>query len=115
MGLRKRCSAASRAGIPAAAASLAAASLEAMPPVPTLIVKAAVPLLCGMLGDVPNPEMIVGAVEFNNRLVVERPAVEMPPEVERPELPMVTAPLTGIVTCPPSPRVSVPVLPTTSG
>ena len=36
--------------------------LLADPPVPTLIVNAAVPLLCGMEAPLPNPEAIVGAV-----------------------------------------------------
>jgi hypothetical protein len=40
--------------------------LEAVPPVPTLIVKASVPLLATTDGDVPKPEEMVGSVVKNH-------------------------------------------------
>ena len=47
---------------PTAAAGMVMTPLEAAPPVPTLTVKAAVPLLLGIEGVVPKPEAMVGAV-----------------------------------------------------
>ena len=45
--------------------------LEAVPPVPTLIVKAEVPLLVVIEGLAPNPDEIVGAVEDTRRFGTE--------------------------------------------
>ena len=49
---------------PVVAAGKVITPVVAVPPVPTLIVNAAGPLLCGMVGVVPNPLAMVGAVEL---------------------------------------------------
>jgi hypothetical protein len=50
----------------------------AVPPDPTLTVKAAVPLLLTMKGVVPKPDTIVGAVVFKRRFVVVMAGVVIP-------------------------------------
>lgn len=60
---------------PVVAAGIVTTPLLAVPPVPTLIVNVAVPLLDTILGDVPNPLAIVGAVELTAVLLLKSNAV----------------------------------------
>jgi hypothetical protein len=52
---------------PVVAAGIVTTPLVAVPPVPTLIVNAEVPLLSGTDGDVPKPLAMVGAVPLQRR------------------------------------------------
>ena len=54
---------------PFAAVGKPTTPLVAVPPVPTFILKAAVPLFAVIDGVVPNPELIVGAVALTASLV----------------------------------------------
>lgn len=53
---------------PFAAVGKPTTPLVAVPPVPTFILKAAVPLLAVTEGDVPKPDEIVGAVALTARV-----------------------------------------------
>ena len=63
---------------PVIAAGIVITPLDVIPPVPTLSVKAAVPLFAGIEGEAPNPLAIVGAVPFQALLVNLAPTVKFP-------------------------------------
>ena len=59
---------------PLAAVGSPITPLVADPPVPTFTSNAAVPFCCTMLGEVPKPEEMVGAVAEKRRLPDDNPS-----------------------------------------